>query len=73
MTSDDSFNSETVQRTPVGRPKLGQARRVRITTTIEPSKLARLREHARRAQKSLGQLADEYVLERFPLSQDPSE
>jgi hypothetical protein len=31
-----------------------------------------LREHARRAQKSLGQLADEYVRERF-LSSDLSE
>ncbi len=49
-----------------GRPKLGRPRRVRITTTIEPSKLARLREHARREKKSLGQLADEYVDLRFP-------
>jgi hypothetical protein len=73
MRPDDSTDSETVQRTAIGRPKLGQARRVRITTTIEPSKLALLREHARRAQKSLGQLADEYVRERFPLSQDPPE
>ncbi len=48
-----------------GRPKLGRPRRVRITTTIEPSKLALLREHARREQKSLGQLADEYVDKRF--------
>jgi hypothetical protein len=49
-----------------GRPKLGRPRRVRITTTIEPSKLALLREHARRERKSLGQLADEYVDLRFP-------
>lgn len=73
MRSDDSTDSEAVQRTASGRPKLGQARRVRITTTIEPSKLALLREHARRAKKSLGQLADEYVCERFPSSQGPSE
>jgi len=49
-----------------GRPKLGVPRRVRITTTIEPSKLALLREHALRQRKSLGQLADEYVDEHFP-------
>lgn len=49
-----------------GRPQLGKPRRVRITTTIEPSKLARLREHARQAKKSLGQLADEYVNQHFP-------
>jgi hypothetical protein len=49
-----------------GRPKSGRPKRVRITTTIEPSKLAALREHARRVKKSLGQLADEYVAERFP-------
>ncbi len=48
-----------------GRPKLGRPRRVRITTTIEPSKLALLREHARRRRKSLGQLADEYVEKHF--------
>jgi hypothetical protein len=54
------------QRAPVGRPKLGRPRRVRITTTIEPSKLVLLREHAQRAKKSLGQLADEYVDQRFP-------
>jgi hypothetical protein len=73
MRSDDCTEAATVQRTAIGRPKLGQARRVRITTTIEPSKLALLREHARRAKKSLGQLADEYVRERFPPSQGPSE
>lgn len=48
-----------------GRPKLGRPRRVRITTTIEPSKLALLRDYARRERKSLGQLADEYVVSRF--------
>jgi hypothetical protein len=30
----------------IGRPKLGLRRRVRITTTIEPSKLKLLREYA---------------------------
>ena len=54
-----------------GRPKSGRPRRVRITTTIEPSKLAALREHARRVKKSLGQLADEYVAERFPSAEAP--
>jgi hypothetical protein len=72
MSINDCAGAEPGQRPAIGRPKLGQARRVRITTTIEPSKLALLREHARRAQKSLGQLADEYVRERFP-SSDPSE
>lgn len=48
-----------------GRPRLGKPRRVRITTTIEPSKLARLREHARQTKKSLGQLADDYVKRHF--------
>ena len=52
-------------RPSAGRPKSGRPKRVRITTTIEPSKLAVLREHARREKKSLGQLADEYVAERF--------
>jgi hypothetical protein len=50
---------------PRGRPRLDRPRRIRVTTTVEPSKLALLREHARRARKSLGQLADEYVDERF--------
>jgi hypothetical protein len=72
MRPDDGTDAPTVQRTAIGRPKLGQARRVRITTTIEPSKLGLLREHARQAQKSLGQLADEYVRERFPSSPNPS-
>jgi hypothetical protein len=53
------------RRPLVGRPKSGRPKRVRITTTIEPSKLAVLREHARRERKSLGQLADEYVSEQF--------
>jgi hypothetical protein len=53
-------------RAPAGRPKVGRPRRVRITTTVEPSKLILLREHAQRAKKSLGQLADEYVDQRFP-------
>ena len=57
----------------IGRPKLGRPRRIRITTTIEPLKLARLREHARRVRKSLGQLADEYVNERFEPAADPRE
>lgn len=52
-----------------GRPKLGGPRRVRITTTIEPSKLALLRAHAQRRRKSLGQLADDYVDEHFPSSE----
>jgi hypothetical protein len=72
MSADDSTDAARVPRTAIGRPKLGRVRRVRITTTIEPSKLALLREHARRAQKSLGQLADEYVRERF-LSSGPSD
>jgi hypothetical protein len=53
-------------RAHAGRPKVGRPRRVRITTTVEPSKLILLREHALRAKKSLGQLADEYVDQRFP-------
>ena len=56
-----------------GRPKLGRPRRVRITTTIEPTKLALLREHARREKKSLGQLADEYVDLRFPQTESQLE
>ena len=59
-------------RQPRGRPRWGRPKRVRITTTIEPSKLAALREHARREKKSLGQLADEYVAERFPSPEAPS-
>jgi hypothetical protein len=66
----DKRGSEPAPPAPIGRPKLGQPRRVRITTTIEPSKLARLREHARRAKKSLGQLVDEYVRYHFPASEE---
>jgi hypothetical protein len=57
--------SDAPEARALGRPKLGRPRRIRITTTVEPSKLALLREHARRVRKSLGQLADEYVNERF--------
>ena len=69
MCSDERAG-ENVPPAPIGRPKLGQPRRVRITTTIEPTKLARLREHARRAKKSLGQLVDEYVRYHFPASEE---
>ena len=62
----DSVPDKAGPRAPAGRPKVGRPRRVRITTTIEPSKLILLREHAQRAKKSLGQLADEYVDRRFP-------
>jgi hypothetical protein len=55
-------------RALAGRPRLGRPRRVRITTTIEPMKLILLRDYAQRVKKSLGQLADEYVAQRFPLS-----
>jgi hypothetical protein len=56
-----------------GRPKLGRPRRIRITTTIEPAKLAVLREHARQVKKSIGQLADELVNERFETPANPRE
>lgn len=70
--NDESVSAE--KRPPSGgRPKSGRPKRVRITTTIEPSKLAVLREHARREKKSLGQLADEYVAEQFPSSEAPPE
>jgi len=49
-----------------GRPKLERPKRVPVITSIEPSKLAQLREHAHRKKKSLGQLVDEYLEERFP-------
>lgn len=62
---DDEADSVDERRPSAGRPKSGRPKRIRITTTIEPSKLALLREHARRAKKSLGQLADEYVTEQF--------
>jgi len=62
---------EPARPIPPGRPRLGKRRRIRITTTIEPSKLARLREHARQTKKSLGQLADEYVDRFFPSDPAP--
>jgi hypothetical protein len=63
MRPDDHKSDSAGAAVPAhpGRPKLGRPRRVRITTTIEPSKLALLREHAQHQKKSLGQLADEYV------------
>jgi hypothetical protein len=72
MCPDDGVGAD-VDKAPyhAGRPKLGRPGRVRITTTIEPSKLALLRAHARRARKSLGQLADEYVDEHFPSREAP--
>ena len=57
----------------LGRPKLGRPRRIRITTSVEPAKLALLREHARRVKKSIGQLADEHVSERFEAPANPQE
>jgi hypothetical protein len=69
MHSDDP-SGENTQPIPIGRPKLGQSRRVRVTTTIEPSKLVLLRAHALRAKKSLGQLVDEYVRYHFPSSEE---
>ncbi len=48
-----------------GRPRLDVKRRVRVMTTIEPTKLKVLKQHAQRVQKSLGELADEYVNSRF--------
>jgi hypothetical protein len=57
----------------LGRPKLGRPRRVRITTSVEPAKLALLRDHARRVKKSIGQLADEHVSERFEAPANPQE
>jgi hypothetical protein len=69
---DEPVGGEKRQRS-AGRPKSGRPKRVRITTTIEPSKLAVLREHARREKKSLGQLADEYVAEHFPSAEAPVE
>lgn len=65
MCPDDRAAVSPEAATHAGRPKLGRPRRVRVTTTVEPSKLARLREHAKRQRKSLGQLADEYVDEHF--------
>jgi hypothetical protein len=68
---DDEAAGAEKRRPSAGRPKSGRPKRVRITTTIEPSKLAVLREHARCEKKSLGQLADEYVAERFPSAGAP--
>jgi hypothetical protein len=70
---DDGAVGGEKRRPSAGRPKSGRPKRVRITTTIEPSKLAVLREHARREKKSLGQLADEYVAEQFPSGETPPE
>jgi hypothetical protein len=70
---DDGAVGPEKRRPSVGRPKSGRPKRIRITTTIEPSKLAVLREHARREKKSLGQLADEYVAEHFPSAEAPVE
>jgi hypothetical protein len=70
---DAQTESEDKRRQTAGRPKSGRPKRIRITTTVEPSKLAILREHARREKKSLGQLADEYVAELFPWSETPPE
>lgn len=53
------------EKRKAGRPRLGAPRRVRIATTIEPSKLVVLRLHAQQMKKSLGQLADEYVSRHF--------
>jgi hypothetical protein len=65
MCPDGRAGTDAPCQAHAGRPKLGGPRRVRITTTIEPSKLALLREHAQRRKKSLGQLADEYVEAHF--------
>ena len=75
MRPDDREAASVCAASPAhpGRPKLGRPRRVRITTTIEPSKLALLREHAQRSKKSLGQLADEYVDQHFPQDEAPLE
>jgi hypothetical protein len=68
---NDEADGIDERRPPAGRPKSGRPKRVRMSTTIEPSKLAILREHARREKKSLGQLVDEYVAEQFPSSETP--
>jgi hypothetical protein len=70
---DDEAVGAEKRRPSAGRPKSGRPKRVRITTTIEPSKLAVLREHARREKKSLGQLADEYVAKHFAAPEAPRE
>jgi hypothetical protein len=71
--NDDQTEDADKRLLAAGRPKSGRPKRIRITTTIEPSKLAILREHARREKKSLGQLADEYVAERFLSGEAPPE
>jgi hypothetical protein len=68
MASDEA--AEPVDPAPPGRPRIGKTRRVRITTTVEPSKLAQLRDHARQSQHSLGELADAYVRRHFEESTD---
>jgi hypothetical protein len=74
MRPDDGEPERVEKRRPsAGRPKSGRPKRVRITTTIEPSKLAVLRDYARRHKKSLGQLADEYVAKNFPSAEVPLE
>jgi hypothetical protein len=62
---NDEADGIDERRPSAGRPKSGRPKRVRMSTTIEPSKLAILREHALREKKSLGQLADEHVAEQF--------
>lgn len=71
--NDDQTEGADRRRLSAGRPKSGRPKRVRITTTIEPSKLAILREHVRREKKSLGQLADEYVVEHYLSAETPPE
>jgi len=72
-SNDDQMEGADDRRLTAGRPESGHPKRVRITTTIEPSKLALLREHARREKKSLGQLADEYVAEHYLSAETPPE
>jgi hypothetical protein len=69
MEPDEQNQTAGAHARKRGRPKLGGPRRVRITTTVEPSKLALLREHAQRMQQSLGQLADEYVQQHFAVAE----
>jgi hypothetical protein len=71
--NDDQTEGADKRHQTAGRPKSGRPKRVRITTTIEPSKLAILREHARREKKSLGQLADDYVAEHYFSAETPPE
>lgn len=69
MEPNEQTSIVEVPKRKRGRPKLGGSRRVRITTTVEPSKLALLREHAQRVQQSLGELADEYVQRHFAVAE----